>query len=563
MNNVNQFLNKSLTHTCAITTAIRQQLLFLCLFYQDDSTRGNYERTQTFPTKEFLLERARDLNYNFISFKFATYAQRYFFLPIELKESTYRNEVVAFGEILKKFKTQEEHRSKRSIVDVEQLLQFSPTLLTPTINTGSQQIRSQVIAHNTPSNTFLEIKIEMDENDPRESRERRSSLSSVLAYTESENDTIYDAAAEELIQNLSTVLNSSMKDDEEMQREEGQQDKPRPLAGRRIFKEEQKTVRINAGTAATDRPDDAKPWKNHRIPRYEESGLSVRDWATKVIFMIDLGRTVKMTDNEKIQLILENIPSKSFGAIIDAFQSEAKQDFNSLIDVITEELQIDEGEAGMTLSTLRFVEDKDKNMKKFFEKIKKLVKIKYPQLDNEGVLTTAMEHFERLLPNYVTNSESWGLDTYDHTDPGKRIALANRIFNLHRTRKSINALIDRNNSRKSNKNDKKQSYCKFCKINGHDRSECRKCPTCSFCQIKGHTEEECFKKKKAGQTKSNNNYSGKTQKGQTFGNRGASGKQNKTGECFKCGSKDHWANKCPKRINTVNVQESHPFIQME
>ena len=82
----------------------------------------------------------------------------------------------------------------------------------------------------------------MDESDPRESRERRSSLSSVLAYTESENDTIYDAAAEELIQNLSTVLNSSMKDDEEMQREEGQQDKPWPLAGRRIFKEEQKTV---------------------------------------------------------------------------------------------------------------------------------------------------------------------------------------------------------------------------------------------------------------------------------------------------------------------------------
>ena len=232
---------------------------FLCLFYQDDTTRDNYEATGIFPGKQILLQRAKELNFTFISFKFATYAQRYFFLPLELKTSAYRNEFVSFGELLMDFKTHEDQRSIRSIVDIDQLLQFSPASLTPIVNTGTQQIRAQVSSHALPSNSFLEIKIEMADNESS-NQDRRESLTSVLAYTESEVETIYDNAAEELVQNHTAALDSSMKDEEETQQAEEQYVRPQPKAGRRMFMEEKKSVQINTGMAKTDTQKDERPW---------------------------------------------------------------------------------------------------------------------------------------------------------------------------------------------------------------------------------------------------------------------------------------------------------------
>lgn len=66
MNNAHRYLKQSPTHTCALTTNIRQQFLFLCLFYLDDTTQDIYEATKEFTGKQLLLQRAKELNFNFI-----------------------------------------------------------------------------------------------------------------------------------------------------------------------------------------------------------------------------------------------------------------------------------------------------------------------------------------------------------------------------------------------------------------------------------------------------------------------------------------------------------------
>ena len=135
---------------------------------------------------------------------------------------------------------------------------------------------------------------------------------------------------------------------------------------------------------------------------------------------------------------------------MDEFQRETDQTFENLKEIIEEHVQLDEMEASVTLQNTKFEETRDKDMRRFYERIKKLVRIKYPELKSEGLNTTTMEHFERLIPNYIKNSESWGLDTYDAKDPAKRVLLANRIFLMSKERRHINAFTDRQTT-KSNK----------------------------------------------------------------------------------------------------------------
>jgi len=46
--------------------------------------------------------------------------------------------------------------------------------------------------------------------------------------------------------------------------------------------------------------------------------LGVKDWADKYVFLVEFGREKKLTDIEKCQVILQNIPFAS----LDDFQQE-------------------------------------------------------------------------------------------------------------------------------------------------------------------------------------------------------------------------------------------------
>ena len=105
-------------------------------------------------------------------------------------------------------------------------------------------------------------------------------------------------------------------------------------------------------------------------------------------------------------------------------------------------------EASVTLQSTKFDENTDRDMRRFYKRIKKLIRIKYPELQKGGLNTMSMEHFERLIPNYKKTSESWGLDTYDAKDPAKRVLLANRIFLMSKERRHIDALTDCKNNAK-------------------------------------------------------------------------------------------------------------------
>ena len=172
-------------------------------------------------------------------------------------------------------------------------------------------------------------------------------------------------------------------------------------------------------------------------------------------------------------------------------ESENKSD-DELIDIIEDELQIDESEASLNLANLKFNDDRDKDLKRFFEKIKKLVRIKYPNLENTGVLTTSMEHFEKLLPLCVKNSENWGLDVYDDTDPNSRVTLANRLYNLNKSRRSVNAISDaKKTGNQKNNSQSETRTCAHCGRRGHIRPECRLAPECFNCHRRGHRADEC------------------------------------------------------------------------
>ena len=147
---------------------------------------------------------------------------------------------------------------------------------------------------------------------------------------------------------------------------------------------------------------------------------------------------------------------------MDDFQQENDKTFENLKDIIEDQIQLDEMEAGVTLQNTKFDENRDKDMRRFYERIKKLIRIKYPSLKTEGLNTTSMEHFERLMPSYIRNSESWGLDTYDASDPAKRILLANRIFLMQKDRRHINALTDRKNNAKNKSSNTTDNKCNNC-----------------------------------------------------------------------------------------------------
>ncbi|CAG5114417.1 Oidioi.mRNA.OKI2018_I69.chrUn_3.g17232.t1.cds [Oikopleura dioica] len=130
-----------------------------------------------------------------------------------------------------------------------------------------------------------------------------------------------------------------------------------------------RSYQVNNTTDSKDDSDNwAEKWKNHRIPKFADSGLGIKDWANKVIFMIDFSRKRPLNDKEKCQLILENIPTKSFGPILESFSQTANKNYEDLLSVLENELQIDEAEASMSLANLKFEESRDKDLKRFLKK---------------------------------------------------------------------------------------------------------------------------------------------------------------------------------------------------
>jgi hypothetical protein len=479
------YVQRALHYTSRISATIRQQLLFYPLIHLDEETQEIYKQTNTIPPNSELVDRLKELNLNYIVFIFATFKGRYFVIPIRVIESPeYRNQIAAFATLLYDFKHNESLRRRTSILDVEDILQFTDEGLG-----GHVQFSIRVIIHtvetNKPiANSGLEISVQNMEQEDRPLERLR---------TRSEETVFEDAMDDE-----SELINESIRQDAE----ETNRTFESPLIEERPFERPQanqqqrpRGYQVNTGEVkpnVQDNGDSSESWKNHRVPKYVDSGLGVRDWAKKIIFMVDFSRKRPMTSKEKCQLLLENIPAKNFGSIMQAFSESENKSDDELIDIIEDELQIDESEASLNLANLKFNDDRDKDLKRFFEKIKKLVRIKYPNLENTGVLTTSMEHFEKLLPLCVKNSENWGLDVYDDTDPNSRVTLANRLYNLNKSRRSVNAISDaKKTGNQKNNSQSETRTCAHCGRRGYIRPECRLAPECFNCHRRGHRADEC------------------------------------------------------------------------
>ncbi|CBY43298.1 unnamed protein product, partial [Oikopleura dioica] len=380
-------------------------------------------------------------------------------------------------------------------------------------------------------------------------------------------------------------INRSFNGNDDEAREETKFARTRPINSTR------KNPYVNTNSIIKDEDDSEKTWKAHKIPKLKESGLGVKDWADKCVFLVDFGREKKLTDTQKCQLILQNVPFASFGPIMDEFQQENSKTFENLKQIIEDQVELDEMEASVTLQRTKFDENTDRDMRRFYERIKKLVRIKYPGLQKEGLNTTSMEHFERLIPDYIKNSESWGLDTYDAKDPAKRVLLANRIFLMSKERRHINALTDRKNNAKIKSSHSTSKKCDNCGQEGHIRPECLLLPQCFTCGKRGHKSHECRSQRQNGQqiqergnfqqSNGQGNYSQQNnqfqnEKSANFNSNGRNGNQcvqcnKKIGGCFICGSTNHWKRDCnQKQINTFGQnggrQNHHdddtPFIRM-
>ena len=568
MNNASELIEQAKVFTSEINASCRSNVILIPLLSLDPWIQHRFaENNNKAPAKTIVINRAQQLNFIYVNYRFATYKSRHFILPVSISDFPL-GRIQSFDYFVRKFKEEEDFRTEAQPVKLELFEKLDLDNLNTTSKLTLDFIQRTVQSGTTAKNTGLEIMMTDQDPDTPENKEH--------TYYEDANET------------LNEEINKSFNGTTNEAKEETQFAKATPLNQTRRNPFTNPFINQNS---IKQEDDSGKTWKQHKIPRLKESGLGVKDWADKCVFLVEFGREKKLTDTEKCQLILQNVPFASFGPIMDEFQQESDQTFDNLKRIIEDQIQLDEMEAGVTLQNTKFDENRDRDMRRFYERIKKLVKIKYPSLNREGIDTTSMEHFERLIPNYIKNSESWGLDTYDPNDPTKRILLANRIFLMNKDRRHINALTDRKNNLK-NKSDSTSKKCNNCGKQGHIRPECRHLPQCYTCGKRGHKSNECRSKgqnrqqmQKRGSFGQPNRQGNYPQQNNNFQNRrpgnfNSTGRNNKqwgqgnqkTGGCFNCGSPHHWKRECTQRqINTFhnnggrenNHEDDAPFIKMK
>lgn len=562
MNYASELIQQAQVFTSNINGSCRSNVILIPLLSLDIWIQEKFkENNNKAPEKSIVIDRAIELGFTYINYRFAKYETRYFILPGSVSDFP-SGKIQSFDYFIRKFKEEEEFRTYARPINLKLLENRTLDNIDVTTKLTFDFIQRTIDSGRTAKNTGLEIM--MSENESESS--------------ENMNHTQFEDANETLNEEINRSFNGNI--DEEKEETKFAKTRPRNTTTKNPF--------VNQHSVKDDE-DSKTAWKSHKIPRLKESGLGVKDWADKCVFLVEFGREKKLTDKEKCQLILQNIPFASFGPIMDDFQQEDEKTFKNLKDIIEDQIQLDEMEAGVTLQNTKFDENRDKDMRRFYERIKKLIRIKYPSLKTEGLNTTSMEHFERLMPSYIRNSESWGLDTYDASDPAKRILLANRIFLMQKDRRHINALTDRKNNSKNktfNTNDKK---CNNCGRQGHIRPECRLLPQCYNCGKRGHKSNECRSKMQNGQTnqkkgnfsqpgrqnnypQQNNQFQNKRHGNSNSGGRGnkQGGHNNQKGGCFICGSPHHWKRECThKQVNTFGnngrynqYDDEAPIIRM-
>ena len=421
MNYASDLIQQAQVFTSNINGSCRSNVILIPLlsldFWIQDKFKENGNKT---PEKSIVIDRAIQLGFTHVNYRFAKYDTRYFILPGSVSDFP-SGRIQSFDHFIRKFKEEEQFRTYARPINLKLLENKVLENLDATTKLTLDFIQRTIESGQTAKNTGLEIM--MPENEAETS--------------EDINNTQFEDANETLNEEINRSFNGNIDE----AKEETNFARAKPLNTKNPF--------INQTSIKKDDEDSTTSWKSHKIPRLKESGLGVKDWADKCVFLVEFGREKKLTDKEKCQLILQNIPFASFGPIMDDFQQENDKTFENLKDIIEDQIQLDEMEAGVTLQNTKFDENRDKDMRRFYERIKKLIRIKYPSLKSEGLNTTSMEHFERLMPNYIRNSESWGLDTYDADDPAKRVLLANRIFLMQKDRRHINALTDQKNNAKT------------------------------------------------------------------------------------------------------------------
>ncbi|CBY09327.1 unnamed protein product [Oikopleura dioica] len=411
MNNANELIQQDKVFTSNINGSCRSNVILIPFLSLDVWIQEKFnENNKRTPEKTIVVNRALDLGFTYVNYRFANYRSRYFILPGSISDFP-AGRIQSFDYFIRKFKEEEEFRKLAQPVKLELFEDLDLNNLDITTKLTLDFIQRTVDSGATAKNTGLEIMTPETEPETKEEM----------------NNTLFEDANE----TLNEEINKSFNGTSDEAREDTKFARTRPINPTR------NTPFVN--TIVKDEDDSGKPWKSHKIPRLKESGLGVKDWANKCVFLVNFGREKKLTDTQKCQLILENVHFASFGPKMDEFQQETDQSFENLKEIIQEHVQLDEMEASVTLQNTKFEETRDKDICRFYERIKKLVRIKYPELKSEGLNTTTMEHFERLIPNYIKNSESWGLDTYDAKDPAKRVLLANRIFLMSKERRHINA----------------------------------------------------------------------------------------------------------------------------
>ena len=323
MSDAFRVISRALQYTSKVSASIRQHLLFYPLVHLDEETQEKYNQTNTIPSNSELVNRLRELNLNYIVYIFAVYKGRYFVIPIRVSESPeYRNQIAPFTTLLYDFKHDESLRRRTSILNIEEILQLSDEGLEGHINYSIRIIIHIVDSDKSIANSGLEVSVMEEENQPM--RRARSEETIFEDAMEDEQEMINESIRQNVADNNRTFETPIIEDQPFARPQANQQQRPRSFP-------------INTGEAKQndqDNGDFSETWRNHRISKYVDSGLGVRNWANKIAFMVDFTRKRRMTSKVKCQLLLENIPAKSFGNIMQAFSDTENQTSDELVDII-------------------------------------------------------------------------------------------------------------------------------------------------------------------------------------------------------------------------------------
>ena len=239
-------------------------LLSLDVWIQEKFNENNKKT----PEKTIVIDRALQLGFTYVNYRFASYQSRYFILPGSISDFP-GGRLESFDYFIRKFKEEEEFRTIAQPVKLELLKGLDLNNLDVTTKLTLDFIQRTVQSGATAKNTGLEI---------------------MMSETESETEEMNNTHFEDANETLNEEINRSFNGNDDEAREETKFARTRPINSTR------KNPYVNTNSIIKDEDDSEKTWKAHKIPKLKESGLGVKDWADKCVFLVDFGREKKLTD---------------------------------------------------------------------------------------------------------------------------------------------------------------------------------------------------------------------------------------------------------------------------